>query len=692
MRAAALAVPLALLFAAPTLAEQAPAEEAARTSPSAFKAVDDAFGKWFVDPLATVMFYDLWFWDNELPKDAKGVRIGDEEVVGYEEGKGFALVKLEELPKADAVPVVDTPTTVRVGEVQVELTGAAPNYVATVKQEPIDIGTRQQTPLASWTGPAFEPPQVPMDPDNPLVVIQDMAPFPLLIELREGTAMTMPHRVPVSAVLPEVAAGQTVLVDGRRLEVRAIEGDTLHVVGTPRYEATLERPTQTKMPVVVLWLTFGAVFFTFRMGFISLRAFRHAVDVTRGKYDKPEETGEISHFQALSSALSATVGLGNIAGVAVAVGMGGPGAVFWMVVAGFLGMSSKFVECTLGQMYRDVDARGNISGGPMRYLYRGLSELGLGGLGKVLSLLFTLMCIGASFGGGNMFQANQSWAAVRQTVHQISGSSIAQYDWVFGIVLAALVGVVIIGGIKRIGAAAGIIVPFMCGLYLLAGLWVIFANLESVPWAFTHIITEAFAPEAAFGGAIGVLMIGFQRAAFSNEAGVGSASIAHSAAATEEPVREGIVALLEPFIDTIIVCTMTGIVVVVTKAYLSGEEGIVMTQHAFGTAVSWFPTVLSVAVCLFAFSTMISWSYYGERCFTMLFGENTSMVYRCIFVGFAFLGSVLELNNVLTFSDLMILGMAFPNILGAVLLSGKVRAKLDEYWARYTSGEMKPTR
>jgi AGCS family alanine or glycine:cation symporter len=443
-----------------------------------------------------------------------------------------------------------------------------------------------------------------------------------------------------------------------------------------------------KLPFIVFWLIAGATFFTLRFGFINLRAFKHAWVVTSGHYDDPDDPGEVTHFQALSSALSATVGLGNIAGVAVAVAVGGPGAIFWMIAAGFLGMSSKFTECTLGQLYREVGDDGHILGGPMRYLDRGLGELGLPRLGRVLAVLFAVMCIGGSFGGGNMFQANQSYAQVADIMPFFAGGwgSLA-----YGVTLSFLVGIVIIGGIRRIGQVAGFIVPVMCGIYLVAGLFIIITNFDQIVPSLQKIVGEAFSPEAGFGGMLGVLVTGFRRAAFSNEAGVGSASIAHSAAATDEPVREGIVALLEPFIDTIVVCTMTGLVVVITGAYEGGgEEGVLMTSKAFATVLPWFPKVLSVAVFLFAFSTMISWSYYGERCWTFLFGAQFSIVYKVLFLGFIVLGSVLKLGNVIDFSDLMILGMSFPNILGAFLLSGKVSDALKSYWFRYKSGEMQP--
>ena len=444
------------------------------------------------------------------------------------------------------------------------------------------------------------------------------------------------------------------------------------------------------LPFIVCWLIAGATFFTLRFGFINIRAFRHAWAVTAGHYDRAGDPGEVTHFQALSSALSATVGLGNIAGVAVAVGIGGPGAVFWMIVAGFLGMSSKFAECALGQLYRETGKDGHIVGGPMRYLQRGLAEVGFPRLGRFLAVLFAVMCIGGSFGAGNMFQANQSYAQVALVLPALDGGWGAL---VYGVFLAILVGLVIIGGIRRIGRVAAVVVPAMVGVYLTAGLFIIITNADQLGAAIAEIFVGAFDVRAGLGAFFGVLITGFRRAAFSNEAGVGSAAIAHAAAATDEPVREGIVALLEPFIDTIVVCTMTGLVVVITGAYIGGnEEGVLMTSKAFATVLPWFPKVLSLAVFLFAFSTMISWSYYGERCWISLFGTSTSIVYKFAFLLCVVLGSVLKLANVVDFSDLMILGMAFPNVLGVYILSGRLGRALDDYWNRYRSGRMQPER
>ncbi|MBD1866515.1 alanine:cation symporter family protein [Cyanobacteria bacterium FACHB-471] len=442
------------------------------------------------------------------------------------------------------------------------------------------------------------------------------------------------------------------------------------------------------MPLVVLWLLAGAIFFTFRMKFVNIRAFRHAIDVVRGSYDNPDEPGEVSHFQALSAALSATVGLGNIAGVAIAIQLGGPGAVFWMTIVGLLGMSSKFAECTLGLMYRIIRPDGTVSGGPMYYLSRGLAEKGLRPLGKVLAGVFCVFCIGGAFGGGNMFQVNQSFAGLTAAIPALEG-----FNWLYGLVLMALVGLVIIGGIRRIGAVAGFLVPAMCLTYFVAALWILVTNLTEIPAAAATIVREAFSPQAAItGGLVAVLVQGVRRAAFDNEAGVGSAPIAHSAARTDEPVREGIVALLEPFIDTVVVSNMTALVIVITGVYANqtgGEpDGIQMTFEAFSTSIPWFPVILGIAVFLFAFSTIISWGYYGERSWTFLFGERSLRVYQIIYVIFVFVGAVVNLQSVLNFGDMMILAMAFPNLLGCFLLSGKVAEALEDYLTRLNSGQM----
>jgi len=441
------------------------------------------------------------------------------------------------------------------------------------------------------------------------------------------------------------------------------------------------------VPAVVLWLVLGALFFTVRFQFVNFRAFRHAIDCVRGKYTDPHEHGEISHFQALSAALSATVGLGNIAGVAVAVGIGGPGAVFWMIVAGLLGMTSKFAECSLGQKYRIERGDGHVIGGPMIYLRDGLAELGWVRLGKVLSVVFAVMCVGGSFGGGNMFQSNQAFLIISEQISWVDTHDKLAAA-IFGAILAGLVGLVIIGGIKRIGEVAGVLVPVMCVIYVLSGLLILALNASEVPAALALIVRDAFSVQAGFGGLVGALIQGFRRAAFSNEAGTGSASIAHSAARTDEPLREGIVALLEPFIDTIIVCTTTALVIVVTGVYADPDAGvgISMTASAFATVWPWFPIVLSVTAVLFAFSTMISWSYYGEQCWIRLFGRRSLIVYQAIFLFFTWAGAVFSAGAVIEFGDLMILGMAFPNILGVLMLSGRLKRDLDVYMERLRSG------
>lgn len=436
-------------------------------------------------------------------------------------------------------------------------------------------------------------------------------------------------------------------------------------------------------PLIVVWLICGSIFFTLRMGFINVRGLKHAIDIVRGKYDDPDDDGEVSHFQALATALSGTVGLGNIAGVAIAVQVGGPGAVLWMTLGGFFGMSSKFTECTLAQKYRRVKADGTVAGGPMYYISRPLSNMGLRPLGKGLAALFAILCIGGSFGGGNMFQANQSYVAVANVIPGIP-------NWLFGIAVAVLVGVVIIGGISRIASVTGRLVPLMAVIYVIACLWIILSNLTEVPSAIATIFTEAFSPQAVGGGFIGVMVQGIRRSAFSNEAGVGSAAIAHSAARTDEPLREGIVALLEPLIDTIVICNMTALVIIITGTYQDSSvgNGVLLTSRSFATVVGWFPSILAIAVALFAFSTMISWSYYGERAWEYLFGNSSILIYKSLFVFCVFVGSVVNLGAVLDFSDMMILAMSIPNLIGCYLLSGVIASDLKDYMQRLSSGQM----
>jgi Na+/alanine symporter len=596
-----------------------------------------------------------------------------------------------------------------------------------------------------------------------------------------------------------------------------------------------------EVPWVLIVLVCSAVFFTIYFKFINIRGFMTSVNIVRGKYDDLEKggkvevsnnvstdaegdnpdtirvenhEGEVSHFQALTAALSATVGLGNIAGVAVAISIGGPGATFWMIVAGLIGMSSKFVECTLGVKYREIGDDGTVYGGPMYYLSKGLKEFKAGTLGKVLAVLFAIMCIGGSFGGGNMFQSNQAFTmfeSINLNAIENSGPMINKYakvqsdlindatfntvgttfstqkkddnvlfsnanysfsvtakkvikdsilgglattaasvtlpadfvksniavtegqnflvsavnndktvtltsaksdrkhivsaenfkaefkanglfgkGWIFGLVMAILVGIVIIGGIKSIAKVTDKIVPFMVGIYVLAALVILGMNFSAIPAAFGSIFSGAFASEGIVGGAIGVLIQGFRRAAFSNEAGIGSASIAHSAVKTKYAASEGLVALLEPFIDTVIVCTMTALVIIITNSDGSimsyGQEvgdGVTATSAAFASEISWFPWVLAAAVILFAFSTMISWSYYGYQAWTYLFGRSkiAEYVYKGMFCLFVIVGAAASLGAVIDFSDAMIFAMMVPNMVGLFFLAPRVRDELKKYMA-----------
>ncbi len=848
------AVLTTLLFSGPAFAEPETPEVAeeivvntveegtSEEGPSLIESFDQKLGQYVVGPLASFMFWDVMFWDNSIERSAANGLLGSG---SFDDEGEFKLENLTTQIQANELAAAGqlsaTWVVTEVSETQLTLHNtnnfrthmlrpAPRDAIAVTTESGVELSVIERDGLLEATiqtgnveaanfdlgdSPVGIPGSVPLDEwllDNAgvlalednistegLVVTSHIASFPVV--LRDGNGPW--EIIPASFEMTDALWHELIPIESGS-HVRA--GDMEGVAQTKNdnsdswlvqshdavtWDGPITNPENRQFPLVVIWLVLGAVYFTLRMQFINLRGFTHAVEVLKGDYDHPEDEGEISHFQALSAALSATVGLGNIAGVAIAVGLGGPGAVFWMVMAGFLGMSSKFTECSLGQMYRTVDSNGNVLGGPMRYLHAGLADLGRPKLGRALAIIFAVMCIGGSLGGGNMFQANQSAAAVGKVVPLIggerveamvvlnrdtSGTMIAGLDsinvpkdtnlsvadvngnsitfrtteaaiipansessgpipvlstdgghvildgdaswsisriagvstgstsegasvdagtdnrlWLYGVILMGFVGLVILGGIKRIGAAAGKIVPAMCGIYILAGAWILLANASAVGPAFMQIISEAFTPAAVgYGGLIGVLVQGFKRAAFSNEAGTGSASIAHSAAATSEPIREGLVSLLEPFIDTLIVCTMTGLVVVITGTYLThAGDGVLMTSAAFESVLPWFPLVLSLAVMLFAFSTMISWSYYGERCATYLFGPKASTPYKLLFLACVFIGTVLPLGNVLDFSDLMILGMAFPNIFGLVLLSTMVKKALDKYWTSLKAGEFK---
>lgn len=548
-----------------------------------------------------------------------------------------------------------------------------------------------------------------------------------LLGMLLGLAMAWMCSATVAAQEPKQSLGLDQQID------RAFEPIAKH------WEGLVLSPAPS-MPWVLILLVVGAVFFTIIFGFANIRLFPLAVRVVSGRYDALEksntepvipedlnvvdgdlvdtirnehQTGEVSHFQALATAVSGTVGLGNIAGVAVAVATGGPGATFWMIVCGLLGMSTKFVECTLGVAYRDLAPDGTVHGGPMYYLSKGLGQMGFGPLGRILGLLFAVLCIGASFGGGNMFQANQATAQI-QSLFGLNATSLSNANpdaaagWLaqssgalIGLVMAGLVAVVIIGGIKRIATVTEKIVPLMAILYIAAAAVIILVNVRYLPAAISQIFYGAFNPQAGVGGLVGVIIVGFQRAAFSNEAGAGSAAIAHSAVRTRFPASEGVVALLEPFIDTVVICTMTALVIVLFNIHgafeytaengrngqvllvESGQHvgGVDLTSLAFDSVLPNFRYALTVAIILFAFSTMISWSYYGLQAWKYLFGRGATsdLVYKMLFCLFVVVGSASSLNAVIRFSDAMILALVFPNMIGLMLLAPRVRRELTRY-------------
>ena len=470
----------------------------------------------------------------------------------------------------------------------------------------------------------------------------------------------------------------------------------------------------TSIPTIILLLVGGALFFTVYFNFVNIRRIPLALNTVRGKYDKLDhqtvkdlnitigsegkkgkeiKQGEVSHFQALATAVSGTVGNGNIAGVALAIAVGGPGATFWMILCGLLGMSTKFVECTLGVKYRDVGEDGTIYGGPMYYLTKGLKERGFSKFGKILGVIFAVLCIGASFGGGNAAQSNQAAMQLVNSFGLTGGSA----RTIIGIVIMIFVGIIIIGGIKRIASVTEKIVPFMALTYLIACLYIIILNFNFVDDAFGMIFKQAFNPQAGLGGFLGVLITGFRRAAFSNEAGAGSASIAHSAVRTKYAASEGLVALLEPFIDTVIICTMTALVIIIFngdsnifeyggvggKVIINGVivEGAGITSAAFSKYISFAGPFLTIAVVLFAVSTMISWSYYGLQSWMFLFGKSkiANLSYKILFLIFIVIGAAGDMSAVWTFSDAMILALVFPNMIGLFLLYPKVKEELFNY-------------
>ncbi len=441
------------------------------------------------------------------------------------------------------------------------------------------------------------------------------------------------------------------------------------------------------LPLIVLWLIGGGVFFTVYLRFVNIRGFKHAIDIVRGKYENPDDPGEISQFQALTTAVSGTVGIGNIAGVAVAISVGGPGATLWLIIAGFLGMSTKLAECTLGVMFRKVNDDGSISGGPMYYLERGLAALGWPRLGRGLGIFYAASMVVGCLGIGNMFQSNQA-AVIFIDVTGGADSFFADKSWLVGVALAIGVAAVIIGGIRSIATTTAKLVPGMALLYVLTALLIIGINYENLPTAITAIWHGAFSPSGVAGGMLGGMIIGFRRAVFSNEAGLGSAAIAHSTARTTEPVSEGFVSLLEPFIDTVVICTITALVITTTVyepgMAQNGVSGIELTTRAFASTLSWSPLPLSIAAILFAFSTMIAWSYYGLKAFTYLFGDNrvTDIGFKLFFLTFVVLGSSVQLSALVDLSDALVFVVAIPNLLGLYVLAPLIRKNVIDYEKR----------
>lgn len=447
-----------------------------------------------------------------------------------------------------------------------------------------------------------------------------------------------------------------------------------------------------KLPFLVVWLISGGVYLTFLTKFINLRMFKHSFDIIRGRYNTADDVGQISSFGALTTALSATVGLGNIAGVALAVAIGGPGATFWMIVAGFLGMSLKFTEVTLSLQHREFLKDGTIMGGAMEYLSKGLAKKGYASFGKALAIIFAFFMIGGAIGGGNVFQVSQALSAVSQEI-----SFFNEFPVVFGIFIAIFVGFVIIGGVTRIAKITEFLVPIMAIIYITASLWILGYHYEKIDDAFAIIFHEAFSTSAIYGGMAGAIVHGFQRAVFSSEAGIGSSPVAHAPVKTKYPVRQGLVALYEPFIDTVVICTMTALVIVITGVYahdgaysalIEAKQGAALTSAAYGTVIEWFPAILSISITLFAFSTLISWSYYGERAWVYLFGSKFSIIYKVAFLSLIIMATVVNTALLVDLSFMLFLTMALPNILGLFMLGGDVKRELEEYMLKLKSGEL----
>ena len=438
---------------------------------------------------------------------------------------------------------------------------------------------------------------------------------------------------------------------------------------------------ETNIPFIVVWLVFASLFFTFYFNFVNLRFFNRAIMVARGKFDKPSDPGEVSHFQSFTAAMSGTIGLGNIAGVAVAISIGGPGATLWMIITAFFGMTLKFVEVSLGHRYRIIHEDGTVSGGAIRYLSRGLEECGYKKFGKILAFFFAICCIGGSFGGGNMFQANQAFQQIIEATGA-ENSILQGKGWLAGLVFAFVAGSIIIGGIKSIGKVTEKLVPLMALIYTFSCLFIIISNYDLLPQTVLSIFSSAFNIDASVGGLLGSLIAGVKRAVFSNESGIGSAPIAYAAAKSSNYLNTGFMSLLSPVVDTIFVCSMTAFVIIITGVGQNsdGIQGVELTSRAFESVFSWFPTILAIAITLFALSTLITWSYYGLRCWTYLFGMSRSsrFSYKIIFLSFTVIGTSMNLESVINFSDSMIFAMSIPNIIGLYFLASKVKKDIQK--------------
>ncbi len=658
------------------------------------EAINNFFGEYIVAPM-WVYFLGFPITSEEVLMHTAGEPLVDRDgkpVMGVAQPKMTKDADGNPIPETDAEgniiylepqQIMSRPKPVTFNKKQIDTTHK--HWIVLSKGKPIPLATGDHIVLADKNSEALVIDRNPTTGEiNPGVTVKYQN-KPLI--LPNGTAVHGEHISFLHSIDPQITIGKSgnpILTVGGQI-VLDKNGNEIDLANT-----TL---TSVGFPFIVTILVIGGLFFTLFFVFINVRLFKHAIDCVRGKFDNPDDDGEISHFKALTSALSATVGLGNIAGVAAAIAMGGPGAIFWMWLVAFFGMSMKFSSCSLSQMFRRVKDDGKVLGGPMVYLDDGIKQHypGIAWLGKGLAVLFCIFCVCGAFGGGNLFQANQTYTLIAAQCYGNPQAAPAWMPWTIGIVLAVTAGLVLIGGIKRIGSVTSKMVPLMCATYTFFCVVILICNIGSIPGMIAEIFIQAFSPDALIaGGFLGVFVTGMKRAAFSNEAGLGSAAIAHAAAKTKEPVREGVVAMLGPFIDTIIVCSMTALTILVTNAHLGEGNGIELTRRAFEYLGAWAPWILMVIVVIFAYSTIISWSYYAERVLEYLFGPAAILPYRIVYVIAIVFGPLFTLTNVLDFSDLMLLSMAFPNIIGMIILSPILAKKVKDYCNRLKSGEMHP--